>query len=135
MGQWLDIVCILRPDTQLQGSRRWYSGVMGLGHCPGVNHALSKTKGDNVVVQTQVCAKEKKMLELNQCNMLQFSIVLRRMFVVNSTLWIIKIFLSNLACGLYLYTECETVSWCRQSYQTDIASSKCPVVWHSTELV
>lgn len=45
MGQWLDIICILRLDTQLW----WYSG-MDLGHCPCVRHALSKTKGDNVVV-------------------------------------------------------------------------------------
>lgn len=35
------------------------TGVMDLGHCPCVSHALSKTKGDNVVVQTQVKRKRK----------------------------------------------------------------------------
>lgn len=30
--------------------------------------------------------KEEKLLELNQCNILQFSIVVKRMFVVNPTL-------------------------------------------------
>lgn len=50
-------VCILRPGTNMGVNGE--TGVMDLGHCPCVSHALSKTKGDYVVVQTRVKRKRK----------------------------------------------------------------------------